>query len=560
MNKTCKHCDGAFRITDSDLALIEKLSPIITGKKELIPPPTLCPDCRQQRRLTFRNDRHLYARKCDAIGKSIVAMYQDSTTFPVYSSEYWWSEKWNASDFQLSWNPTESFFTQFATLLKKVPRLACSITASENCEFNNYCAGSKNCYMSQRVGDCEDAYYSYLPTESRSVCDCYNISECELCYEIVDGTRCYNTHYSQNVVNCTDSQFLFNCRDCKNCCLCTNMRNQQYCFRNEKCSKEEYERKLAEIERSNFAVVAGILDTFDQTKKTQIVPALWSSNCENVSGNYLTECKNAENSYDCRHCEDISYAYGHVYGNDSMDTTFNYHCSQCYDFAAGVRSQELLFCFNILSGSSNLLYCIDCVNGSKNLFGCVSMKHAEYCILNKQYTKEEYERLVPQIIAKMRVGKEYGEYFPTSISPFAYNETVAQEYFPLTEDQVRKEGLRWLDSSGEKLSVSRIIRGAELPPSIDDIPDDILNWAIECDATKKPFRIIRQELEFYRKMRLPVPRLHPDERHRRRMALRNPRKLWKRECAKCSAAIATSYSPDRPETVYCEKCYLDAVY
>jgi len=60
-----------------------------------------------------------------------------------------------------------------------------------------------------------------------------------------------------------------------------------------------------------------------------------------------------------------------------------------------------------------------------------------------------------------------------------------------------------------------------------------LNWAIECEITKKPFKIIREELEFYRKHNLPIPRRHPDQRHLDRMKLRNPRKLFMRKCDKC---------------------------
>lgn len=52
-----------------------------------------------------------------------------------------------------------------------------------------------------------------------------------------------------------------------------------------------------------------------------------------------------------------------------------------------------------------------------------------------------------------------------------------------------------------------------LPEDISKIPDDILNWAIECEVTKKPFRIIKQELEFYRKHNIPIPRRHPDQRY-----------------------------------------------
>jgi hypothetical protein len=188
------------------------------------------------------------------------------------------------------------------------------------------------------------------------------------------------------------------------------------------------------------------------------------------------------------------------------------------------------------------------------------LRNKIFCILNKQYTKEEYERLVPKIIAKMKADAEWGEFFPVELSPFAYNETVAQEYFPLTKEEVLKRGWKWRDEKDDVPKVSKIIPAAKLPDSIDDIPDDILNWAIQCEATKRPFKIIKQELEFYRKMRLPIPCFHPDERHRRRMALRNPRKLWKRECMKCRKPIETTYAPERPEIVYCERCYHATIY
>jgi hypothetical protein len=54
-----------------------------------------------------------------------------------------------------------------------------------------------------------------------------------------------------------------------------------------------------------------------------------------------------------------------------------------------------------------------------------------------------------------------------------------------------------------------------------------------CEVSGKPFRIIKQELEFYRKHNLPIPHRHPDVRHTDRMKLRNPRKLRDRKCNKC---------------------------
>ncbi|MDP2395561.1 MAG: hypothetical protein Q8S84_00330 [bacterium] len=108
--------------------------------------------------------------------------------------------------------------------------------------------------------------------------------------------------------------------------------------------------------------------------------------------------------------------------------------------------------------------------------------------------------------------------------------------------------------------VEKVIKANMLPENITEIPDDILNWAIECEVTKKPFRIIKQELDFYRKHNLPIPRRHPDQRHMDRMSLRNPRKLFDRKCDKCGVDIQTTYSPDRLEKVYCERCYDNEIY
>ncbi len=487
-------------------------------------------------------------------------MYAADAPFPVYSQTAWWGEGWDARDFGKDMDFSRPFFEQFAAMRNAVPHLACSISNSENCLFNNFCADSKNCYMGQRLGHAEEAFYSYLVIDSRSVCDGYNIVKSELCYETLDATNCYGISYSQNVVNCSSSSFLFNCRDCKNCCLCANLRNAEYCFGNVKLSKEEYERKIADLAEGSASSVSAFEKQFTEMKRRQIVPALWGFSMENASGNYLTECKDVHDSFDCHHCRDVAFAWGHIYGEDCMDTAFNYHCDRTYDFAAGTHAQDIFFSFNILAESHDLAYCVDCVSGSHDLFGCISMKHGTYCILNKQYTKEEYQKLVPRIIEHMRKTGEWGEYFPTELSPFAYNETVAQEYFPMTKEEIDKRGWKWNDQTDELPKVSKIIPAQMLPDSINNIPDDILNWAIECEFTGRPFKIVKQELEFYRQMRLPVPHLHPDERHRRRLAMRNPRKLWSRPCVKCGAAMQTAYAPERPEIVYCERCYLKEVY
>jgi hypothetical protein len=199
-------------------------------------------------------------------------------------------------------------------------------------------------------------------------------------------------------------------------------------------------------------------------------------------------------------------------------------------------------------------------HSSQHLFGCIGLRRKKYCILNKEYSREEYEELLPKIIEHMRQSKEFGEFFPVTISPYAYNESLAQDFFPLGKEEVLERNWKWKEQKDEVPNVEKIFDSHLLPDSIEDIPDDILHWALRCSVSRRPFQIQKAELAFYRRMGLPIPRKHPDVRRRERMALRNPRKLFERTCAKCKKGIQTTYSPERPEIVYCEECYLKEVY
>ena len=168
------------------------------------------------------------------------------------------------------------------------------------------------------------------------------------------------------------------------------------------------------------------------------------------------------------------------------------------------------------------------------------------------------------------MGDDYGEFFPPELSPFAYNETIAQEYFPLTKEQAIEKGYKWKDPE-TKDRPKPTIKADDLPDHIKDVKDNILDQVIECSNYGSPtsiisqctgvFKIIPQELEFYRKMNLPLPRYCPNCRHYHRIQQRNPLKLYKRKCMNkgCDTEFQTTYAPDRPEIVYCEKCYLKEV-
>ena len=77
------------------------------------------------------------------------------------------------------------------------------------------------------------------------------------------------------------------------------------------------------------------------------------------------------------------------------------------------------------------------------------------------------------------------------------------------------------------------MQAKDLPQDIYDTTDDITTYAVICEQSGRPFRIVQQELDFYRKHGMPLPRLHPDIRHIARLAKVTPFDLYQRNCNTC---------------------------
>lgn len=166
---------------------------------------------------------------------------------------------------------------------------------------------------------------------------------------------------------------------------------------------------------------------------------------------------------------------------------------------------------------------------------------------------------------------EWGEFLPPAMSSFGYNETAAYEQFPLTKEAALVKGFKWEDSPRGTYGKETVIWN-DFPDSINDLPNDFnLNKAIfVCLECKKNYRVIDSELVFYKRLEIPIPRSCPDCRHIKRFKNRGPNKLWHRVCmcekenhqhpGKCEIEFETNYAPDRPEIIYCEKCYQQEVY
>ena len=558
MERTCPQCSAAFTITDTDKQFYEMAAPVIGGNKHAFSLPTLCPDCRCQRRLTWRNDRSFYTRTCDSTGETFVSIYPQESPFTVYRPSAWYSDSWDPLSFGREYDFSRPFFDQFRDLMQVVPRLGIDIVNCQNSEYCNYCGDDKNCYLDIAGEDNEDCYYNLFIKHSRNCVDCTFCYYSTLCYECIQCYNSYNCRHSQYLEDCSDCAFCYDLKGCNNCLLSVNLRNKEYYILNEPHSKEEYERKKAELRLDSSSALKQVHEIWKQNRLARgVYRDMYNINAQNCTGNNIKNSKNCAMCYNVVNCEDGAYLYDVLDAQNCRDLNYSlYKPEVSFELCSTLSLRYCCSCY-ASHYCANCYYC-DMINNSHDCFGCIgfAMGHKEYCILNKQYLKEEYEQIVPRIIEQMQSTGEWGSFFPTILSPFCYNETVAHEYMPLTKEDVTARGWRWLDSAPE--SVAK--QGPELPDSSAELSEDVLQQTLQCETSGKPYRVIAQELAYYQKHSIPLPRRSPDQRHRDRIALRNPRKLWVRECTGCNQTIQTSYDPKRPEKVLCEHCYLKEVY
>ena len=557
--KICQNCKKDFIIESEDFSFYEKIK---------VPPPTWCPECRLARRLSVNNSWYLFWRNCSKCEKKMLSMFPPEKALTVYCQPCWWDDSWDGTEYAMNYDLSRSFLEQVKELAAKTPyaALESTYTTLKNCEYSNSIAYSKNCFMAIWADFCEDVYYSSILNTLKSSSDCLRGWESELCYESTGFIRSYRTFFSEDFDDCVDVWFSRNCYGCTSCIGCVNLRGASYQIFNVQYTKEDYAKKLKEFG----------LDSFDNIQKLEKqARAFWLTKPYrefhgnafnlNVTGEHVYRSKNSKECFilneaeNCKWCQMITVEGA----RDCMDYTgwghkaeLLYECAQVGDGASNCKFAS--YCF---PDALNTEYSHWSISG-KNNFGCVNLKHKRYCILNNQYSKEDYEKLKKEIIENMKknpymdkLGRtwSYGEFFSFGFGNFPYNKSNAMRFLPKTKEEAISEGYDWYDT--ENLNAASTIKAATLSQTIRETTDSILQEIIECMDCKRSYKIVQGELELLRKMGLPVPHECPKCRENRRFARMNRPGMYHRNCAKCDMNIYTPYAPDRPEIVYCVKCY-----
>src|SRR3989338_4272553 len=551
----CKKCAQNFEIFKEDIEFYHKLR---------VPPPSLCPGCRKQRRMVFSNNTTLYKRKCDAPGhfEDIISLFPGELNQKVYDHNYWWSDGWDAMSFGLEYDFARPFFEQFHHFLRSFPLIQTSRDPkSIGSDYTAYGLELKNCYYVFGGIKSENISYGNWPIYARDCIDIWVAYKSELCYEVVSGINNYNCNFIYFSNNCLNSSFLYDCRNCTHCFGSANLRNKQFYFFNEPLTKEEYEQKISEINLGSRRTFLFWRDKFFKFLEDKIKRSTRNDKSVNSIGNLLRECRDCFMCFWVENGEHLRYIDYALSAKHSMDMTLVGSVLQNELIYESVNIAVYDIKFSYLTRNSHFLeYCISCYN-CENCFGCVGLRNKKYCVFNKQYTEEDYWKLVDEIKTKMLAAGEYGEFVPISMSPYPYNASLAQFEYPLTKEEVGKIGGYWAESpvSLKGIDPKNILKGDEIPDDIKDTGDDILKKILICEITGKPFIITQTELDFYRKKNLPLPTKHPYQRLMERWAMKEPFRLWKYPCSKCGQEMYTSYAPELKLKVYFEKCYLQEV-
>ncbi|MFH1769317.1 MAG: hypothetical protein ABH833_01470 [Parcubacteria group bacterium] len=581
----CQNCKKDFVIEAEDFDFYKNFK---------VPIPTFCWRCRLQRRMASRSgSRTMYMIKCGLCDKRTTSNSPPDSLFPMYCSHCWHGDGWDAMEYGREYDFNKTFFEQFRDLIHSVPRQATKMRNSSGSRYCDSVIDCKDCFMVMGGLKSQDCMYGE-PYLSRNTVDSDIVLNADHSYENLSCNGVFNTRFVYFSDECLDSSFLFDCKGCTSCFGCVNLRNQQYRIFNKKYTKEEYKKEMEKWDLGSYIKLQEAKKRFYEFYLS--IPRRFSiiTNGINVVGDDLQNTKNCQVCFMTKSgVENCKYIYyGGLLLKDSMDVTTGGEKSQLmYESVGNAASERALFS-NGLNTTHDIEYS-EQVFGSSDIFGCVGIKHRKYCILNKQYSKEEYKVLRQKITKHMnerpfvdKNGREYkyGEYFPIEHNVYAYNESWAFQNFRMTKGEALDAGYGWRDREQKNYDID--IRNSSLLDHVKDADNSIANKAIEClhkgecnELCTKAFRIIPDELKFYRQMNIALPRLCPNCRYFQRLSMRNSLKLWHRACQcvgdgsdngvynntdkhfhgnnHCPNEFETAISPERKEIVYCQQCYND---
>ena len=543
--RTCAETGETFEIGEKDIEMCKLLR---------VPPPKTIWWARIRQKRHFMGGFDLFRRTLPD-GQSVVTMFDPESFAKILPVPAWNSDAFDPMAFGFSKTSEQSFFEAWRSLSAAVPRPALiQDPSSVNSDWSTYGWAMKNCYFTYEGIFNEDLQYADFMAWTSNNADAMNNAHSEWRYETVDCKYCSRTIFSERCEACIDIAFCAACKDCSDCFGCTNLRHKKFCFLNEQLTEEEYRKRVLAIDLRDAQVVEEWRDRIAPLWTEAFRLASLVLRSENVSGDDIQDSRDTIGVL-LYSCERVSYAFGCTNCKDSANITSCMNSERCTNTLKVFDSYDV----------KHSLHCTGCVEveyselltSCEYCFGCIGLKHKRFCILNKQYTEEEYWPLVDAIKMAMLERGEYGEFFPHAASPFAFNTSGISTLYPFTKEESEKLGVRWHVFT--ELGNASAVSIDELPTNLKDTTDVILSKRFLCPITGRSFGFVKPELALHRLLNVALPRVHPTVRRMQRAAQYLAPRLYPRACTSCHANVVTRLSPEKTTPVLCETCYEEVV-
>ena len=413
----------------------------------------------------------------------------------------------------INYNAEEDFLNHFDILFKSIDMVnSCQYWNNINSDFAESVLNGKNIYLTfAAINDCENVCYSVSVKNN-----CTNIFNSLMVqpnsqdiYFATNIASSYKVFYSRYIQNSNNIWFSTNLIWCTECIDCDNLENASYHIANEPYSKEEYFIKKNEILKNKWAFF----------KKYRSLK-LWGNNigCQNI--------KNGDALFNCFDVSDAKHSFNVKWGKNLIFTGWIGWVENAYDIC-GWGSSTANNIYGVAGVKGDHVYCSSHIIGT-NIFysyyledcsyciGCIWLKNKQYCILNKQYSKQQWKILADKIFKKMEDKWTLWDFFSWSTNPFYFNDTIAGMLWDFSKEEVEEKWYMWRD---EEIKVD-IPEWTDII-SISDINnfqwyDESWNWTIDPEIMKKViqddsgnyYRIVQMEYDFLMKHTLPLPDIH----------------------------------------------------
>jgi hypothetical protein len=549
--RICALTGEKWLMTDEEIGWYRKFS---------VPPSKYSPLNRMRIMHGYFIMYNIFYNKHADTGRLMLATIPPASGFRVLEDKEWHERDFLEKGVPLDEN--KKFFDQLFDLHLSVPLPAhdnivqpensiAFISFSDQDSYFVMASRSKGCFYSSNAFDCEDSSEIVMGTGVKES------------YNVLNSSGLFRCQFVRDSHNCQNSYFLFDCRDCEKCFGAVNQRHKKYLWFNEQLSEEEFNRRLSKVDLSSYIEQEKYKEQFRRFIKEK---AIWPENnnlhTENSTGEYL---ENTTDACECYHVRGGSRNIDHVtwcLGAPSSDCAYcggATAATDCYYSVGVTNCHRAFFNLNIVTGCQNVEYCTRCFD-CENCFGCVGLKRKKFCLLNKQYSEDDYWKILDDLKCRLLEEGNYGDIPGLRFSTQHW--TSLLDLFEIDEATALKLGGRNFDltsqgAEGPEIS-PELIRPVESIPDrleINDF-DKVLGQFYFDPVIGRRFVYLKPELELYQKLKVALPRHHPRGRIMEIYRQLNKPEFVGMVCQSCKKEIrvAKNYAfPDRK--IFCRSCY-----